>query len=181
MCGAEFLRLHSSARDDPNPFNSALFAMNVKGPVTMTTFLELLFVAIGLVLFMFVQVAVLAVMWYSAGPEFAFVDDGPMASPQWCLGMLAGATAGAAASGSLLRRLSSLRSVHVLCLVLITLNLLGAATVEQRRATSTVREVDIRKLAFAEAGEYAVSPIWFYVAAVALNPLAAMGAAHRRK
>ncbi|MFZ9092386.1 MAG: hypothetical protein ACO3FE_20105 [Planctomycetaceae bacterium] len=108
---------------------------------------------------MFVQVAVLAVMWYSAGPEFAFVDDGPMASPQWCFGMLAGATAGAAASGSLLRRLSSLRSVHVLCLVLITLNLLGAATVEQFRRASTVREVDIRKLASAEAGEYAVSSI----------------------
>ncbi len=159
MCGAEFLRLHSSARDDPNPFNSALFAMNVKGPVTMTTFLELLFVAIGLVLFMFVQVAVLAVMWYSAGPEFAFVDDGPMASTQWCLGMLAGATAIAVASACLPRRLSLLRSVHVLFLVLITPNLMGAATVEQRRRASTVGEVDIRKLAFAEAGEDTVSPI----------------------
>ena len=56
--------------------------MNVKGPVTVKIFLELLFVAIVLVLFMFVQTAVLAVMWHSAGAELAFVDDGPMAGPQ---------------------------------------------------------------------------------------------------
>ena len=133
--------------------------MNVKGPVTVKMFLELLFVAIVLVLFMFVQTAVLAVMWHSAGAELTFVDDGPMAGPQTFFGMLAGATSGAAASGCLLRRLSLLRSVHVLFLVLITPNLLGAATVERRRRASTVGEVDIRRLAFAEAGEDTVSPI----------------------
>ena len=56
--------------------------MNVKGPVTVKIFLELLFVAIVLVLFMFVQTAVLAVMWHSAGAELTFVDDGRMADPQ---------------------------------------------------------------------------------------------------
>ncbi len=104
-------------------------------------------------------------MWFGFGPRFAFSGDGPLASTFWVLGMLmgcfVGSCCGAAICSWIFRRsshrgrwISTAAAACFLCLVIS-----GRVT---HVPTALPEGKGIDDLSFAEAGDYAVTPDWYF-------------------
>ena len=131
-----------------------------------------LILILAFVVFFAIQIASLALMWFSLGSRFAFSGDGPVASDGWCMGMLAGTTLGSFVAGLVLAvggKPNGARLCLALALILCALNAYGAVTVGERLAANSRMDVDLESITFAEAGNFAVSPEWYYGLALFAN------------
>jgi hypothetical protein len=134
------------------------------------------FLAIALGMFL----AIVA-MWAGLGSKFAFEGTGPNASSGWAAGMLAGSFLGSLWSGwaaSVIFR----REPRWAGLVTMSAAVLFTAVVVGLGISQTPRPLPDGKtpssFSFAEAGEFAVSPVWYFAA---LGPVNLVGAACSRR
>jgi hypothetical protein len=123
----------------------------------------------------------IAAMWTGLGAGFAFEGTGPNASSGWAAGMLAGSFLGSVCSGcaiSVIFRREPRRGV----LVTISVAVLFTAGVVGMRISQTPPPLPEGRtsssLSFAEAGEIAVSPDWYFAA---LGPVNLVGAVCARR
>ena len=133
----------------------------------------LLAVMLGATLMVTLSVANIALMWFSLGWTFAFSGAGPQASPGWSFGMLVGGAAGAVAGGLVSRRISGPRSSSArTALVLIAVALATSGFVMRNSAENAKLPAGkvTGDLSFAEASEFAVSPLWFHLANFLVAP-----------
>lgn len=133
---------------------------------------------IAVVLGVFVMVAVnmlgIAGMWFGLGWRFAFEGEGPRASIAWIFGMLAGGLFGTFVGGYLCAWMSGGRRrgalISLSCVALL-MALLGAMMGNAPKQSRLPEGKTVGDLSFAEAGEYAVSPPWYYVTCGILGPV----------
>jgi len=120
-------------------------------------------------------------MWAGLGAKFAFEGTGSNASSGWAAGMLAGCFLGSLCSGFAVPVMFR-REPRWGVLVTMSVAVLFTAVVIGLRISQSPRRLPDGKtsssLSFAEAGEFAVSPLWYFAA---LGPVNLVGAACGRK
>jgi hypothetical protein len=128
---------------------------------------SLLAVALGAVLMVSLSVANIALMWFSLGWKFAFSGAGPEASPRWCIGMLVGGAVAALLGGVVCQKVAGQRATvpgNLLVLLAACLAIFGLVMRNSIETAKLPAGKVTGDLSFAEASEYAVSPLWFHLA-----------------
>jgi hypothetical protein len=130
-------------------------------------------VVVGLLAMLLLSVLNLAGMWFGLGWEFAFEGEGPRASWGWVMGMLFGGCLSAYLGGRVCGEIAGAGrgfAVPVLCLFAVGLAVAGSAMGRREGESRLPEGKSASQLSFAEAGEYAVSPGWYYVAIGVASP-----------
>ena len=140
-------------------------------------------VVAGALLMLAINMFGIAGMWFGFGWEFAFDGVGPRASTQWVIGMLSGGLVGAFVGGFVCGALAGKArqsAVVALCAVALVLAVLGASMSKDAEKSRLPEGRAASDLNFAEAGEYAVSPTWYYFLSGVLGPACVWFGGRRR-
>ena len=109
-------------------------------------------------------------MWFSGGSAFAFEGNGPEASIGWVFGMLFGCFVGSWAAGMVGRLVggrngsNSLRATTAAVVLFLMFNMLARG---MQGPVSLPEGKGVADLTFSEAGDYAVTPLWYFPLAFA--------------
>ena len=109
-------------------------------------------------------------MWFSGGSDFAFEGNGPEASIGWVFGMLFGCFVGSWAAGIVGRLIvgwtgaKSLRATTAAVVLFLMFNIFARW---MQGPVSLPEGKSVGDLTFSEAGDYAVTPLWYFPSAFA--------------
>ncbi len=109
-------------------------------------------------------------MWFSGGSDFAFEGNGPDASIGWVFGMLVGCFVGSWAAGIVGRLVvgrNGAKSLRVTTAAVVLFLMFNVLARWMQGPVSLPDGKGVADLTFSEAGDYAVTPLWYFPLAFA--------------
>jgi hypothetical protein len=108
----------------------------------------------------------IAIVWFSMGSRFAFVGDTQVASLGWIVCIIIGNAIAALIGGVVAKLVGGGRGTLAVKIFVGLILVLGVVSVAAQQAAGQPALPEgktVHDLSFAEAGTYAVSPLWFSV------------------